>query len=588
MIIEKKNDRQIKTVFFLGGLVGIVIFIMLYGVKMLDVTNVDWLYALAGGGDVSVTQASWEFFRNDSWHFPVIGYISNAPTSTGGSLLIQDIAPLFAVFFKLFRGILPDRFQYIGIWHFFNSIMQGGFACCILYKYLKKLSVCLCLTPLFLLFPPLLWRSYNHHALAGHWVLFLVIFIWVYRDEFFDSVKRQLIAWVAVTSLAVWVQIYYIIPVGFAMVGFLLREWMRDRSWKKPALIFPVSVIGVLLSFWILGGFLFAGSADIGGFGNYSMNLLSLFDSDGYSSIIPDIPSSPWNYEGWQYLGLSGIVLLIAAVIITIYRAASSDDWLEDLDARAKKLLPILLAVLPVTIIALSPEVYFGSVKIIDYSWFTLYKKLLGSFRCSGRTWWICAYGILLFSAVIVFKRIKRPVPAIIAALLLTGVQLYDLSPLIAAKSALTNADVIYTSPLASDFWEDAAGKVQHIYRLSYNHWGVVEDYPMWFYATKNNLTINNMYVSRNDDAVNLENIEQGEQAVVNGTLREDTLYCVLDKWSFTTASMTGEDVVELYVDNYYVFIHKNIWDRLDQEKYRDYYMPNTGEYLLVRESFSG
>ena len=68
--------------------------------------------------------------------------------------------------------------------------------------------------------------------------------------------------------------------------------------------------------------------------------------------------------------------------------------------------------------------------------------------------------------------------------------------------------------------------------------------------------------------------------------LDEDTLYCIEEDKAFTEACMTGDDVVELHVDGYYVYIHKDIWDQLDQEKYQDIYMENTGEYLTARSAY--
>ena len=587
MLTAKREINLFKPIFW-GGIVGAVIYLALYGLALLDVTYVDWIYSKYVGGDMCAYQFGWEFYRNDDWQFP-IGYMSKLRYGVGQGgmgLLYMDLVPLFAVFFKLIRAVLPVHFQYLGLWHLFCFILQGAFASAILKKYLSSIWTCLGLTPLFVMTSFMLWRTFRHSALGGQWVLLFALMIWVYKDEYFFNAKRQLIAWVAATALTIWVQIYFLLPVGITMVCFLLEDWIEHKRTMKVLLIFFSCVAGVFLSFWQLGGFVLS-IGKVSGFGHYSMNLLSLFDSDGFSSVLPDIPSSDGNYEGWNYLGLAGIILLVISLVSTLYRLALDDGWPREIEGeRLARLLAVGMFFLATTVVALSPVVYCGPKIILDYSWFSLYTKIMSPFRCSGRTFWIATYVILLFSTVTVFKRIRKPAAAVILALALVAVQIYDFHPLIQEMHWRTHHQIEYTSPLSSDIWDDIAEKVEHVFRLSYDHWGYAEEFPLDFYATENDLTINNAYIGKNNDEENLENIAQGIHAVMTNDLEPDTLYCVLDNRAFTEANMTGEDVVELHVDGYHVYIHKSIWDQLDQEKYQDIYRESTGEYLTAREAY--
>ena len=310
-------------------------------------------------------------------------------------------------------------------------------------------------------------------------------------------------------------------------------------------------------------------------------------DPDGFSKFLPDIPSSDGNYEGWQYLGISGILLLLISLVIVVYHLAVTDDWMHNIKNQKGKIDTVLFTFFATAVVAWSPIVYWGSKVILDYSWLKSYLELMSVFRCSGRSFWICTYAILFFSAITVFKRFKKSFPAVICAICIVSVQAYDLSPLIKLMTPITRSIVEYTTPLASEFWEDISKDIDHIYRLSYSHWGYPGEFPLDFYATAHHLTLNNGYIGRNNDAVNTENVLQGIESVVYGTLADDTLYCVEDDRAFTDICLTGENVVELRCDGYKIFIHKDLWARLDQSRYQDIYQECTGEYLTYRAEYT-
>lgn len=92
-LLEKNN------VWILGTLVGIVTFICIFGVHVLNVTYTDWLL---GGGDLTQNYLGWCFFRNSDWFFP-FGLMDNASYPNTVSVIFTDSVPLFAVFLKYSR-----------------------------------------------------------------------------------------------------------------------------------------------------------------------------------------------------------------------------------------------------------------------------------------------------------------------------------------------------------------------------------------------------------------------------------------------------------------------------------------------------
>lgn len=107
------NKKEAWMVFLTGCLMGAVLFIVLYGTKILNFTYVDWIYVQQA--DIFQHQIGFEFIRNDIWRFPLGSYMNYA-YPFGTSVVYTDSIPLFAIIFKLFAFLLPQSFQYFGLW----------------------------------------------------------------------------------------------------------------------------------------------------------------------------------------------------------------------------------------------------------------------------------------------------------------------------------------------------------------------------------------------------------------------------------------------------------------------------------------
>ena len=87
-----------------GALLGALIFLLLYGVRVLDPTSVDWILNNPSP-DPAQHYLGWELFRRSPVHLPYIGANYNAIYPFRTSVLFTDSLPLAALLFGLFRSL---------------------------------------------------------------------------------------------------------------------------------------------------------------------------------------------------------------------------------------------------------------------------------------------------------------------------------------------------------------------------------------------------------------------------------------------------------------------------------------------------
>lgn len=93
MIAE--NKKRI-VIYGIAALIGVVSFISVYGVYVLNPVYDDWLL---GRGDLTQHYLGWCFYRRGQWIFP-IGLTNQLAYPNNTSVIFTDSIPLFAVFFQ--------------------------------------------------------------------------------------------------------------------------------------------------------------------------------------------------------------------------------------------------------------------------------------------------------------------------------------------------------------------------------------------------------------------------------------------------------------------------------------------------------
>lgn len=159
-----------------SAIIGAILFIAIYGARILDPTYEDWLFQ---GGDLTQHYLGWTFFRMSDWHFP-FGLSDSVLGNVKISVIYTDSVPLFALFFKLLSPLLPATFQYFGFLGLFSFMMNGACSTLLIHRFNKNGIFCIIGSTFYIISPVVLQRLYGHEALSCHFVILLGLILWLY------------------------------------------------------------------------------------------------------------------------------------------------------------------------------------------------------------------------------------------------------------------------------------------------------------------------------------------------------------------------------------------------------------------------
>ncbi len=406
-------------------LLGFLAFLYIFNASLLDPTSVGWLMT----GDRGQHFSGWHAFRFDAWRFPITTTTLVA-WPVGIPIVFTDSNPLLALALKPFTSILPEQFQFIGPWYALCLILQSFFSYLLGFRISNNRAFAVATALLFLLYPPLLTR-WDHDTLMAHWLILWAISLYLLPASRTGN-KFPYAQGIAIVLLSAAVHFYLTIMVLPLIIGSLLLG--PDSISRNPvrAKLVRVSVLFLLLfGEMVVLGYFSLDSATNTGFGYHSMNLNAPFNPAGLSYFLPSLPRGPGQYEGYQYLGVGGLMMLTLAGGLLAYAALSKDRRLFPIPHRARFLMVYGAAL---TLFAISLPVIFGKHTIIALTLPEYLESALGIFRSNGRFFWPAAY-LLYVGALVVVWRLARPI-AVPLLLGLCVIQFIDLIPLRAAVSS--------------------------------------------------------------------------------------------------------------------------------------------------------
>lgn len=568
MEVNKKiNKNNISPYFIEGCILGMLVFIALHGIKILNVTYTDWL--LMQTGDLSQHYLGWEFFRQSEWSFPVIGTIKELVYPYDSSIVFFDSIPILAVLCKVINPILPADFQYFGLWGLLSFALQVGIAALIIKDFEKDYVLVGMYTILITLCPALIDRMYIHTALASHWVILLGIWIWRNRSRF--SFKSEIKIWTMTCCLSIAIHPYLTLMTGIILLGYLIDNYIEKRNIKQELIVLISSVTMTGLVFYLLGGFVMGSNGEQGGLGMYSMNLNALFNPQGYSALLKDLPSNYGQYEGLQYLGV-GIILLGMYCIgyYIINTQIKENKLLNECFKWTKNHLGGVIVVIICLFLSASPVITINDKILLDYSKYLpeFVTKLWSTFRATGRLFWPVLYmtiiAIFIFASTkLVSKRAKY---VIVGAAFCF--QLIDLSTMIIDRNQYFNEGYYYENALSSKFWDDIGSEqqVKHLQMLPI-------DITWWkgisYYALKYDMTVSMTYLARMPQEQMQEIVEECFENLNNGKAALDTMYIIQDVDTFNKIMVSEESggLSYLVVDNMMVILNSSL---VDLERYAE------------------
>ena len=528
-----KKDKSWHSI--IPILAGLIAALFIIGLTPLQVKNTNWLFI--SNPDPLTHYLGWVFYRQSEWSWP-IGLNPDYGLEISSSIVFSDSIPLFAIIFKVLAPILPDTFQYFGIWYFACLVLQGwfGWKLCSLIShdvYLKSFGLLIAIFS-----PPMLSRIGIHAALVGHFLILAAFYIIFSPDK-----RRSNVYWAILIAIGALVQFYL-----FAMLFVLFIASELDKIFIEKISIklkYPLSLVIIttflMLVLWQAGYFaITTSSANEFGFGLYRMNLFSLFDprnnyaDSNWSYLLKPLPQASTLYpgfnirlnegshEGFSYLGL-GVIGLLPFCLWAFFRKYFL--FTKYFSANFFLIGSLLL----LWIFALSNNVSIGE-KNFHYPIPDWVLPLVSIFRCSGRMFWPVFYA-LIFAQIFI---IIRAYPISIARMILGFcclLQIVDTSsgwlPLQARLRQ--NSKIEPTNLFVNSFWKDAAN---HYKTLRIEPLVNSQFQPRWEhlapFTAKHHLGTNAVYLARIDQQkLNSANANFNSQ-LINKNLDQSSLY-VLD-----------------------------------------------------------
>ncbi|RJF99472.1 hypothetical protein D3871_13755 [Noviherbaspirillum saxi] len=490
--------------------IGLLAFTGFTGGAILNPLNVDWI--LSAGGDSLQHYIGWNFFRNEPFFQYPFGKTYGFGETLSSSIVFSDSIPIFAFVFRIFSGLLPQQFQYFGLWICACFILQSIFAWRLLSRFTNDVFLLCLSTSFFALAPMMLWRLSVHAALAGHWVILAAL------DVYFDerAKKRH---WALLTGLTCLIHAYLLAMVGAIWLTDLIRRVvarkMRASSGlAELALIFLV--IGVVAT--SAGYFMLGASPTQAGFGYFRLNLLEPIRPSLDWPIFGDTSLPHGDYEGFTYLG-PGLWLLCVLAAVLWFKGKREGKL-------ADGIVPLCILGIGFLLFALSNQVAFGPRELFAYSYPAFLEPFTGTFRASGRFAWPVVYMLLLALFAVYLKSMPRNAAIAILTLLFV-VQAIDLSD--ESGRLRQRWSTNWKTPLASPFWDEVPKLYRRIAFVTPGF--LTPNYgPLALLASDNRMSVNGGYFARIDPIKLSSAKEELRAAMEAGRFRSDTLYVFNDR----------------------------------------------------------
>lgn len=524
MLQNKTIQNRRLRLFATGALLGIIAFLLVYGVVPLDVTQ----DAFCRGGyvekDIQQHYAGWLFYRQSALPFPLcVTTAVNAPQ--GVSIAYTDSIPLAALLCRPLANLLGGTFQYFGWFTLLCFALQGGFGALLCGLFSEGLLRPTLGTLLFLSSPILYERAFRHTSLGAQWIVLAALYLYfrLRREERYASVGLFLL-----NVFAIGIHPYFL-PMTYAVtLALLLEHMVCTKKWKGPCLYLVADLLCTVGLGWLVG--LFYGTSTSGGqalYGYFSMNLNALWNPVGvngtlYSRLLPAQNQINGNYDAFAYLGLGALVALPVTALLARRR----------LRKHATRHWALLLVCVILTLFAISNTVTANGTTLFSIPLPARVIELCSVFRSGGRLFWPVYY-LLILSVFAGLGRLPSSLPAL---LILVVVQIWDVSPGIWQRHQDMKAAVqtaAFPSGLQSDFWEAAADRYAHIESVE----GVQDDaLHLALYAADHGMTTNDPFAARYDAGTLEAERQTVLQELKDGTLRQDTLYLFEEEGAFLQA----------------------------------------------------
>ncbi len=343
----------------------------------------------------------------------------------GLSIGMTDSNPLFSLLAKLLAELRGHPANLLGFWFAACWLLQPIAAVYALRGMGSRTwPAALAAAVIAATFPALLYRV-MHINLCGQFLLLTALGLSL------RMIRRPALAarhWTApfLVMLVAVLTHPYLFAFAAAVFAAPALHGLLDRRPRAvaSALCFLVAAGAPVLAFRLLSGTLGGGDR---GFGFYSMNLLSPVwpqESGLFGPNLPILDPTGGEYEGFNYLGGGGL-LLIALALVMLARGGA---WWARFRPWFRRWRGLLIMLVCLTLLALTTNVYAGKHPLLLLG-ARPWDQVFGPLQSAGRAFWVVGYALLLGSIACLERHLPRRVlvPALAVVLLL---QWIDTGPL--------------------------------------------------------------------------------------------------------------------------------------------------------------
>jgi len=556
-------DNRVNVLFFFTSLLCLTIVL---GIENISPNSTKWLYTT---GDASLHQLGWHFFKNDVWRFP-LGANPTYGDGIGNSIVYTDSIPFLALFFKLFKSILPTHFQYFSFWYLICFYLQLFFSYKIIKKFTNSISYSLIGSFFFLIAPIFIFKINWHGSIAGHWILLFMLYL-----TLFKNIEKSKFSWTFIIIFSSLVNYSFtaLILVVYSLIRIFNLQFNKQKIIEFIKDFFLIFFL-LFFTLYIVGYFQVWPVDTLGvGFGYYKLNLLSIFDpvnsadNISWSWFLPDIKlTRSEELEGFNYFGLGYIMMLIFTLIIFFKKKFKLK--LSSIRNNKKIKLFVIISVL-LTFWALTNRISFGSYTLLEIPLNKYIFGILSITKNTGRYFWIVNYFLLIMSIVIIYKSFGKKNSSLIIALFLI-VQILDTSAGIKQRINLFNPSDKGCF-VKNNLWNDLFKKYKILkttYPISWSAFFSCFSYSL----EKNNVKKTNMVslgrMNRKDAADSRYSLYDKFRSK---NLSPDTIYLIdLTHLSHLKYLFQNQNVGFFYRDNYWAMVmnEKNLMNANDKSKF--------------------
>ncbi|MFO1434311.1 MAG: DUF6311 domain-containing protein [Candidatus Competibacteraceae bacterium] len=404
-------------------------FFSIYNFQFILGTGPQWEWII---DDPAQRLIGWLYYAQDQWRFPLFK-VNTLGYPDGTNIIFTDSIPICALIFKIIYKITSWKFNYFGFWFFLCYILQALSSSLLLYILGVRSFLSNACGVIIALCASILLQLGYQPPLSSHFlIIFSLCFYFILIKQPFNFLTWS---YMVINLIAALLIHAYIFIMVFAIFAATMAELARHKKLTLPVTTLLSS--GVLLFCFVI--LIVAGYIDFdserssvgGGFGYYSMNILSPFFSyskgESYTQLLlgpVTVDATGGQYEGANYLGF-GILILSIAILIFFTKQILAI-------IRSNLFLTIVLIIL--LVLALSNKIFIGKIEFFQYSFPHFLANFAQSFRSSGRFFWPIFYIISLGTLAFAWRFLPRTLGMMIF-ILVAIVQFAETAPMRAGEA---------------------------------------------------------------------------------------------------------------------------------------------------------